>query len=99
TGRGVGSMRQTIDPVRERTADRLSLPILEAAGYDPRAALAIAQRSACDGAGVRRRTDDLAVLLRDVSPRGALDLDRRAFVAARRRVLVELPRWRDTVAS
>jgi len=86
-GRGVGSMRQTVDPARERAADRLSLPILEAAGYDPHAALAIARRSACDGPGLRRRTDDLSALLRHVSRGGALDPDRRAFDAARRQVL------------
>ena len=91
-GRQVGSMRQTVDPARERAADRLSLPILEAAGYDPRAALDIAQRSACDGPDLRRRTDELAVLVRGVSPGGARDLDRRAFDAARRQVVAELDR-------
>jgi len=86
-GRAVGSMRQAIDPERERTADRLSLPILEAAGYDPQAALAIAQRSACEGPGLHRRTDELAALLQEAPRGGALDLDRRAFDAARRQAL------------
>jgi predicted Zn-dependent protease len=91
-GREIGSMRQAIDPARELTADRLSLPILEAAGYDPRAALDIARRSACEGPDLRRRTDELAMLLRDVPRAGALDLDRRAFDAARRQVLAALDR-------
>jgi predicted Zn-dependent protease len=86
---GVGSMSQTVDPVREREADRLSIPILESAGYDPRAALDIARRAACEGSDERRRTDDLARLLKDVAPGGAPDLDRRAFEVARRQVLSE----------
>jgi hypothetical protein len=88
----VYQLRQAIDPARELTADRLSLPILEAAGYDPQAALDIAQRSACEGPDLRRRTDELAMLLRDVPRGGALDLDRRAFDAARRQVLAALDR-------
>jgi len=86
---GVGSMRQTVDPVREREADGLSIPILESAGYDPRAALDIARRAACEGSDERRRTDELARLLKDVAPGGAPDLDRHAFEVARRQVLSE----------
>jgi hypothetical protein len=82
-------MRQTVDPVREREADRLSIPILESAGYDPRAALDIARRAACEGSDERRRTDELARLLKDVAPGGAPDLDRHAFEVARRQVLSE----------
>ena len=80
-GRRIGSMRQTIDPAREYTADRLSLPILAAAGYDPRAALDIARRTGRD-----RRADDLLALLRDVPRGGALDLDRAAFDVVRRQL-------------
>ena len=87
--RGVGSMRQTVDPEREREADLRSIPILEAAGFDPRASLDIARRVACDGLDERRRTDELARLLRDVAPAGAPDLDRHAFEVARRQVLSE----------
>jgi beta-barrel assembly-enhancing protease len=86
-GRGIGSMRQTIDPAREHAADRLSIPILAAAGYDPRAALDIARRSGRD-----RRSDDLLALLRDVPRRGALDLDRAAFDAVRRQLRSEQSR-------
>lgn len=88
-GRGVGSMRQTVDPVREREADQLSIPILEAAGFDPRAALDIARRAGCDGLDGRRRTDELARLLKGIAPRGAHDLDRHAFEVARRQVVSE----------
>jgi predicted Zn-dependent protease len=80
-GREIGSMRQSIDPAREYTADRLSLPILVAAGYDPRAALDIARRNGRD-----RRADDLLTLLRDVPRGGALDADRAAFDAIRRQL-------------
>jgi hypothetical protein len=88
-GRRVGSMRQAVDPVREREADRLSLPILQDAGYDPHAALDIAERSTRDGFGHRRRTEELATLLEDVRSRGRLDLDRRSFDAAKRLVVAE----------
>jgi predicted Zn-dependent protease len=88
-GRGVGSMRQAVDPVREREADRLSLPILQNAGYDPHAALAIAERSSRDGFGHRRRTEELATLLEDVRSRGTRDIDRRSFDAAKRLVVAE----------
>jgi hypothetical protein len=83
-------MRQTVDPEREREADLRSIPILEAAGFDPRAALDIARRVACDGLDERRRTDELARLLEHVAPGGAPDLDRHAFEVARRLVLSEV---------
>ena len=45
-GRRIGSVHQQVDPEREREADRISIEILERAGYDPHAALSVAQRLA-----------------------------------------------------
>jgi predicted Zn-dependent protease len=91
-GRSVGSMRQAVDPVHEREADRLSLLILQDAGYDPRAALDIAQRGTRDGFGHRRRTEELAAMLARARPRGRFDLDHHSFDAARRQVIAESDR-------
>lgn len=40
----VGSMMQIVDPAKEQQADRIALSILQAAGFDPRAMLHVAQR-------------------------------------------------------
>jgi predicted Zn-dependent protease len=87
--RRVGSLRQEIDPAREAEADRLSVSILRAAGYDPRAALTIAQRSACGGFGPERRSTRLGRILEGTDPGGRLDFDRGAFEAVQRRVTEE----------
>lgn len=47
---GVGSMNQSIDPVKEQEADQIAISILQASGYDPRAMLDIAQRLSSGGA-------------------------------------------------
>jgi predicted Zn-dependent protease len=39
----IGSIRQTIDPHKELEADRISVEILRHAGYDPHAALSVAE--------------------------------------------------------
>jgi len=44
--RRIGSVHQQVDPEREREADRISIEILERAGYDPHAALSVAVRLA-----------------------------------------------------
>jgi predicted Zn-dependent protease len=45
-GRQIGSVHQQLDPAREREADRISIEILQHAGYDPHAALSVATRLA-----------------------------------------------------
>ena len=54
----LGSVRQRVDPGEEREADRISLRILEEAGYDPRAALSIAKRVAESSARASRHFGD-----------------------------------------
>ena len=41
---GIGSMMQTIDPVKEQQADRIALSILQSAGLNPHAMLDISRR-------------------------------------------------------
>jgi Zn-dependent protease with chaperone function len=41
---GIGSMTQTIDPVKEQQADQIALLILQAGGFNPHAMLAISSR-------------------------------------------------------
>jgi predicted Zn-dependent protease len=71
TTRTIGSVHQSLDPVREREADRISVEILERAGYDPHAALRIALRLAPAGrpAGAERLRA-LRELLRGVPTTG-----------------------------
>jgi predicted Zn-dependent protease len=90
--RRVGSLRQEIDPAREAEADRMSVSILRAAGYDPRAALAIAQRSACGGFGPERRSTRLGRILEGEDAAGRLDFDRSGFEAVHRQVVEESDR-------
>src|SRR5205823_1244314 len=42
-GDTIGSIKQRVDPRMEREADRISISILERAGYDPHAALSVAE--------------------------------------------------------
>ena len=51
---GSAGLRQHIDPRQEREADEASIRLLSAAGYDPRAALAIATRISRRGDGEGR---------------------------------------------
>jgi predicted Zn-dependent protease len=76
----IGSLQQEIDPAKEREADRLSLRILVAAGYDPRASLRIAQRILGQPPEGRLRHLDnatrisaLAQLLAEIPPGGRTD--------------------------
>jgi predicted Zn-dependent protease len=76
----VGSLKQEIDPVKELEADRLSIRILEGAGYDPHASLRIAQRVLGQRAERRIRHLDnakriaaLAQLLVGIPPGGRTD--------------------------
>jgi predicted Zn-dependent protease len=39
----IGSIEQRVDPQKEREADRISISILARAGYDPHAALSVAE--------------------------------------------------------
>lgn len=79
----LGSVRQRVDPGQEREADRISLGILEQAGYDAHAALSIAKRVAGSSAlaarhfGDTRRVAALQDLLAGV-PRGGRS-DSEAF--------------------
>ena len=43
SGLTIGSVEQRLDPQMEREADRISISILERAGYDPHAALSVAE--------------------------------------------------------
>jgi beta-barrel assembly-enhancing protease len=80
---GVGSLTQVIDIAKELEADRLAVQILDRAGYDPRAVLAVARRlPAGDGfhrLRDERRTRALEDLLVGTSPRsekGSKELQR-----------------------
>jgi predicted Zn-dependent protease len=85
----LGSVRQEIDPAKEREADVRSLELLERAGYDPTAALDVARRIASSSSsdarhlGDRRRLDGLGSLVADPPSGGRRDFDRKAFDAAR----------------
>lgn len=76
----IGSLKQEIDPVKELEADRLSVRILVAAGYDPHASLQIAQRVLGQPAERRirhfdnaRRIAALAQVLAGIPPGGRTD--------------------------
>lgn len=75
----IGTVRQHIDPAKEREADRLSLEILERAGYDPRAALSAAQRigrgSATGYLGSEDRIEALSRALERYAGGGRLDTE------------------------
>jgi predicted Zn-dependent protease len=76
---GVGGLQQRIDPKLERQADDASLRVLAAAGYDPKAALAIATRIGREGDGQgreswdRERLDQLARLVAEAPAGGRSD--------------------------
>lgn len=70
-----GSVMLPLEPAKEKEADRLSLSLLERAGYDPRAALSIASRLASgDDRGAHHFGDaERVAQLRDLlaaAPRG-----------------------------
>lgn len=76
----IGSLSQKMDPAKEMEADRWSVRILVVAGYDPRAALHVAQRVLGRPAGDGERHFDntkriaaLAQLLTEISPGGRTD--------------------------
>jgi beta-barrel assembly-enhancing protease len=56
----VGSVTQPLDPAKEMEADRISLGLLERAGYDPRAALTIAERLTREAGNAGRHFTDAA---------------------------------------
>ncbi len=74
----VGSVTLPIEPSKEMEADRLSLSLLDRAGYDPHAALTVAARLASRGDRARHWTDaervaQLRDLLAGVPHGGKLD--------------------------
>lgn len=80
---GVGSLTQVIDIAKELEADRLAVQILDRAGYDPRAVLAVARRLPAGDSFHRlrdeRRIRALEDLLVGTSPRsekGSKELQR-----------------------
>jgi len=79
TARQIGSVHQQLDPAREREADRISIEILESAGYDPHAALRIAERLARTAPSSRpaaaRRLQALEKLLEGVPATGMRDTE------------------------
>ena len=77
--RVLGSVHQRMDPAKELEADRISIRVLETAGYDPHAALSVAERLSRDAAnehlGGAERLRALRSLLADVPDGGRLDSD------------------------
>lgn len=77
--RSIGGITQKLDLAKELDADRISLRILDGAGYDPHAALSIAARLAEPGSGGSAHFGDeqriraLRSLLADVPRRGRTD--------------------------
>ncbi len=75
----IGSVHQRIDPEKELEADRRSIEILRGAGYDPHAAVSvaelIAQQSATRGAhwGGTERVESLRKLVAALPHEGQLD--------------------------
>ncbi|MBI4692910.1 MAG: M48 family metalloprotease [Gammaproteobacteria bacterium] len=61
----VGDLSGSLDPGREREADRISTIMLARAGYDPRAALALASRMAGSGAPAHFEYGERLAALRD----------------------------------
>lgn len=61
----VGDLSGSLDPGREREADRISTIMLARAGYDPRAALALASRMAGNGAPAHLEYGERLAALRD----------------------------------
>ncbi len=73
----IGSVRQHVDPRKEQEADRISLEILDRAGYDPHAALTAAERlDRAAGTNYLRSEDRIDALERELGsfpPGGRLD--------------------------
>jgi predicted Zn-dependent protease len=63
SGVAIGSVEQRLDPRKEGEADRISISILERAGYDPHAALSVAELLAA-GSGPHARQLGAAERLR-----------------------------------
>ncbi len=90
----IGSVTQELDPAKEIEADRVSIRILQAAGYDPRATLDIAGRLSKEGtagsaASDRERLAALGLLLRNLPAGGRTDTEE--FQRLRRQVTQEKP--------
>lgn len=49
-GADIGSLKQIIDPIKERQADQIALSLLRSAGFDPKAMLDVARRLPSGGA-------------------------------------------------
>lgn len=91
---GVGSLRQTIDPVKEQQADEIAVSILKAAGYDPNAMLQVARRLPAGGGAHLldpARIASLQRLLARLPPQGEPH-DSEQFQAIKRMLVSESPR-------
>lgn len=87
---GIGSMTQTIDPVKEQQADRIALSILQAGGFNPRAMLDLSRRLPSGNAGHftdALRLQALERALANVPPRWVESS--AAFIITKQRLLSE----------
>ena len=91
---GVGSLRQTIDPLKERQADEIAVSILKAAGYDPNAMLQVARRLPAGGGTHLLDPARVRSLERLLAGVPALDVQRDSerFQETRRLLASESPR-------
>lgn len=90
---GVGSMRQSIEPLKEQQADQYAVSILRASGYDPRAMLEVARRLPTGGEAHfadTRRVQSLERLLGRF-PTSAEPKDSEQFRHIRRLLMAEAP--------
>ncbi len=91
---GLGSLRQTVEPLKEQQADQIAVSILRAAGYDPHALLQVTRRLRSGGEGHwfdQRRIQSLERLLAGIPSGLAGPRDSERFHEIKRILLDEAP--------